>query len=115
MIELSLLFAISTHLLTGNIWRGIFDLPSSLKIYVTYVKDLCCRSRQRVLRNRQAATRSKAKKKQQFQVLKDRKSALEAELEELDAQHAAAEQRVAQLHLENKALLDQCKCPKLQQ
>ena len=29
---------------------------------------MCLRSKQRVLRNRQAATRSKAKKKQQFQV-----------------------------------------------
>ena len=74
-----------------------------------------CRSKQRVLRNRQAATRSKAKKKQQYQVLKDKKTNLESELEQLEAQHAAAEQRVGQLHAENKALLDSCTCPKVQQ
>lgn len=73
-----------------------------------------CRSKQRVLRNRQAATRSKAKKKQQYQVLKDKKASLETELEQLEAQHAAAEQRVGQLHTEVKALLETCTCPKVQ-
>lgn len=65
-----------------------------------------------MLRNRQAATRSKAKKKQQYQVLKDKKLALAAEIEQMEGQLAATEQRVAQLHADNKALLDVCKCPK---
>lgn len=64
------------------------------------------------MRNRQAATRSKAKKKQQFQVLKDKKVELATEVEQLEAQVVAAQQRVAQLHAENKTLAESCKCNK---
>ena len=63
------------------------------------------RSRQRVLRNRQAATKSKAKKKAQYTDLKEKKAELAAELEQMEAQHAAAQQRVQQLMLDNKALI----------
>ena len=57
------------------------------------------------MRNRQAATRSKAKKKAQYTDLRDKKAAITAELEQLETQHAAAQQRVQQLMLDNKALI----------
>ena len=65
-----------------------------------------------MLRNRQAATRSKAKKKQQFTTLKDKKTALEAELQHLENQFAGAQQRIAHLQVENQGLMQSCKCPK---
>lgn len=45
-----------------------------------------------------------------LQGLKDKKTGLDMELEQLEAQINATELRMGALHAENKALMEACKC-----
>ena len=45
-----------------------------------------------------------------MQGLKDKKTGLDMELEQLEAQINATELRMGALHAENKALMEACKC-----